>query len=163
MTADLIKRWVRAGLITGITDGLFAIVLSTMFFNSTVLRLWLGVASVPFGKEALGGGVGTEIIGVLLHFTVAFTWSAIFVCIFVRSPSVRRTLDTRGGILKVAAIYGPLIWLVMSLIVIPVVAHRMPNITSRWWIQLVGHFPFVGLPMVASVAGITIGRKTGHP
>jgi len=36
--------------------------------------------------------------------------------------------------------------------VIPLLRHQPTPITYRWWIQLVGHFPFVGLPIVASVA-----------
>jgi hypothetical protein len=38
----------------------------------------------------------------------------------------------------------------MSLAVIPLLLHRPPAITVRWWIQFVGHAPFVGLPIVAS-------------
>jgi uncharacterized membrane protein YagU involved in acid resistance len=52
-------------------------------------------------------------------------------------------------VLKVASVYGPCIWLVMSLLIIPVLTQRPPAISIRWWIQLAGHFPFVGLPVVA--------------
>jgi hypothetical protein len=41
----------------------------------------------------------------------------------------------------------------MSLVVIPLLLHRAPAITLRWLIQLVGHAPFVGLPMTAAIAG----------
>jgi hypothetical protein len=41
--------------------------------------------------------------------------------------------------------------MVMSLAVIPFFTHRPPAITFRWWVQFVGHFPFVGLPIVASI------------
>lgn len=44
---------------------------------------------------------------------------------------------------------------VMSLIVIPLLVHRPPTITVRWWIQLLGHIPFVGLPIVASSASVS--------
>ena len=47
-----------------------------------------------------------------------------------------------------AAIYGPCVWLAMSLIVIPLLVQRPPAITYRWWVQLIGHVPFVGLPIV---------------
>jgi uncharacterized membrane protein YagU involved in acid resistance len=67
---------------------------------------------------------------------------------FMRLPFVRRVLASPHGVLKVAAVYGPCIWLMMSLVVIPLLTHRPPTLTYRWWIQLVGHFPFVGLPMV---------------
>ena len=29
---------------------------------------------------------------------------------------------------------------------------RPPTISYRWWIQFFGHFPFVGIPIVASIA-----------
>jgi len=38
-----------------------------------------------------------------------------------------------------------------SLAVIPFLVHRPPAISIRWWIQLIGHIPFVGLPIVASI------------
>ena len=39
----------------------------------------------------------------------------------------------------------------MSLAVLPLLTHRPPAINVRWWVQLVGHFPFVGLPIVAMI------------
>jgi uncharacterized membrane protein YagU involved in acid resistance len=59
---------------------------------------------------------------------------------------------SRYGPLKIAAVYGPFIWLVMSLMVIPLLLHRPPTITDRWWTQLIGHVPFVGLPIAWSFA-----------
>jgi len=144
-------RLVRAGLLTGISDGLFASFLSAVVYGSTVTRLWQGVASVPLGPEALNGGNRTALIGVLLHFGVAFTWSAVYLYLIMRSARVQGVLASPYGVLKVAALYGPFIWLVMSLVVIPSLTHRPPTITSRWWIQLFGHIPFVALPMVASI------------
>ena len=83
---------------------------------------------------------------------MAFTWSAVFLFVVLRWPLVRDTLASPYGVVKVAAVYGPLIWVVMSLAVIPVLVQRPPNLTLRWLVQLVGHFPFVGLPIVAMSA-----------
>jgi len=66
---------------------------------------------------------------------------------------IRGLLASRHGVLKVAALYGPFIWMVMSLVVIPALTQRPPRITLRWWIQWFGHIPFVGIPIVASSAG----------
>jgi hypothetical protein len=149
---DPLARLVRAGLLTGIADGLFACVLSVVFYDSTVTRLFQGVASTLLGKEALEGGTPTALVGVLMHFGVAFGWSAVFLLLVQRSPWIRRVLRPRYGMVKVASWYGPLIWLVMSVAVIPLLLQRPPAITPRWWIQWIGHFPFVGLPIVASIA-----------
>lgn len=144
-----------AGLTTGVVDGLFSSILSVAFYDSTVTRLWQGVASVLLGKSAFDGGARTALIGVLMHFGVAFSWSAIFLLIAWRSAWIRRVLGARGGVVKIAVIYGPLIWLVMSCIVIPSLLHRPPNINIRWWVQLIGHFPFVGLPIVGTIAALS--------
>jgi hypothetical protein len=141
---------VRAGLLTGIVDGLFSTVLSVAFYHSTVARLFQGVAAVLLGSGALNGGAPTVALGILMHFGVAFGWSAVFLFLVLRWPWVRAVLTSPFGVLKVALLYGPFIWIVMSLVVIPTLTHRAPTITIRWWIQLIGHIPFVGLPIVAS-------------
>ena len=147
---DLLSRLVRAGLLTGVVDGLFSSVLNVVAYGSTVSRLFQGVASVLVGGEAFNGGTPTVVLGVLMHFGVAFGWSAVFLFLVLRSPWVRGLLASRYGVVKVAALYGPFVWMVMSLAVIPVLVHRPPAIGTRWWIQLIGHIPFVGVPIVAS-------------
>jgi hypothetical protein len=150
---DTAARLVRAGLLTGIVDGLFSSVLSAFFYGSTVTRLFQGVAAVLLGSEALNGGRRTALIGLLMHFGVAFIWSAVFLFLVWRWDWIRGLLASRYGVLKVAALYGPFIWMVMSLVVIPVLTHRPPRLTPRWWIQWFGHIPFVGVPIVAASAG----------
>jgi hypothetical protein len=152
MTKDHLARLARAGILTGISDGLFASILSVAFFHSTVTRLWQGVASTLLGKAAFDGGTRTALIGVLMHFGVALGWSAVFLFIVMRWSWIRGLVATPGGVVKVAALYGPFIWLVMSLAVIPLLLRRPPVINFRWLVQLIGHIPFVGLPIVASIA-----------
>ena len=158
--AETIRRFLRAGFATAIVDGLFSSVLSAFFYGSTVARLWQGVASVPLGKEALEGGLFTALVGVGLHVFVAFSWSAAFLLLVLRSARVRAILDSRFGPAKVAAVFGPLVWVVMSCVVIPVFVHRPPSITPRWWIQFFGHAVFVGLPMALAIRG---ARPTLRP
>ena len=146
-----LARLVRAGLLTGVSDGLFSSVLAAAFYHSTVQRLWQGVASTLLGRAALDGGTRTALVGLLMHFGVAFGWSTVFLLVVLRSGWIRGLLTTRFGVLKVAALYGPFIWMVMSLAVIPLLLHRPPAITARWWIQLIGHIPFVALPIVATL------------
>ncbi len=159
---EKMSRLVRAGLLTGVTDGLFATVQSLLTPGSTVMKLWQGVASTVLGKSAYDGGVPTALFGVLMHFCVAFGWSAVFLFVVMRSSWVRRTVSSPSGVVGIAALYGPFVWLFMSLVVIPVLLHRPPTITSRWWIQLVGHIPFVGLPIVASIANGGASGEAGQ-
>jgi hypothetical protein len=162
LNRDTLVRLARAGLLTGLSDGLFASVSNVVIYHSTVTRLWQGVASTLLGRSALDGGTGTALVGVLMHFGVAFGWSLAFLTLVLRWPWIRGVLASRYGVIKVAAMYGPFIWLVMSLVVIPLLVHRLPVISSRWWIQFVGHFPFVGIPIVASLGGVWSPAKGGQ-
>jgi len=146
----LMARLLRAGLLTAVVDGLFSSTLSVAAYGSTVSRLFQGVASVLLGADAFDGGLRTAVIGVLMHVLVAFTWSAVYLFLVLRSKWIRGLLSSPFGVLKVAALYGPFICMVMSLVVIPILAHRPPTINVRWWIQWFGHIVFVGIPIVAA-------------
>ena len=150
---DVISRFIAAGFATTIIDGLFSSVLSVAAYGSTFSRLFQGVASVLVGDSAFAGGALTTALGVLIHGGVAFGWSAVFVFVVLRSGWVRQVLDSRFGTFRVAAVYGPFVWSVMSLVLIPLLVQRPPNISFRWWVQFVGHFPFVGFPIVALGSG----------
>lgn len=142
---------VRAGVTTALVDGLFSSVV-VVLYGSTVTRLWQGVAATLIGNTALNGGTRTVLLGLAMHVSVATTWSAIFVLLVTRSARIRGVLTSPAGMLKVAAVYGPFIWMVMSLVVIPALTQRPPRFTYRWWVQWFGHVPFVGLPIVWSVS-----------
>jgi hypothetical protein len=145
------SRLAAAGLLTGIVDGLWAIVL-TLIYGRSLVRLWQGIAATAFGERMFEGGASTVLLGVLMHFGVAFAWSAMFLVLVTRSGWLRGVLDSPHGVLKVAAVYGPMIWIVMSAVVIPLLTGRpLATITGRWWIQLAGHVVFVGVPIVWSI------------
>lgn len=135
-------RVIGAGLTTGLVDGAWACVLSAGFYGSTIRQLWEGVARVATGRPSM-------LTGIAVHFGVAFFWSFVFFAIVSAVAPVRGALRSWRGVFAVSAIYGPLVWSVMSLAVIPFMTGRAPNVTHRWWIQLAGHVFFVGLPIVS--------------
>jgi len=145
------SRLLRAWLLTAVTDAIFSSVLVTAFYHSTFARLWQGVASTILGKAALDGGNRTVAIGLVMHFGVALAWSVVFLLLYENSGRIRSAVASRHGVLKVASVYGPLIWLVMSLLVIPLLVHRPPTLNFRWLVQLLGHIPFVAVPIVWSI------------
>ena len=157
----LFTRVVRAGLLCGVADGLFSSVL-TLLYRRTVTRLFQGVAATAFGPSMFDGGLRTALLGLAMHFGVALTWSAIFLVLVMRSSRLRRVLDTRFGMLEASAVYGPGIWMVMSLGVIPLLSHQPVAITWRWWVQFFGHIAFVAMPIVWSIAPVRDQLAT-HP
>ena len=162
MTHQNLSRLARAGLLTGVTDGLFSSVLSVAFYHSTVTRLFQGVASVLLGPDALTGGTRMAAVGLLMHFGVAFGWSAAFLLLTVNSARLQTLLRRRYGVVTAASVYGPFVWMAMSLAVVPLLVHRPPTINIRWWVQFVGHALFVGLPIAVSIAPAFSRSATGR-
>jgi len=145
------KRLLRAGVLVAVCDAFFAMTAGAVIRGTPPARVWQGVASVVVGKDALNGGIPMTVLGVLIHFAVAFTWSALFLYAGTHSPKLRAVRDSDYGALKVAAVLGPFIWLIMSLVVIPVFTHRLPPLTEYYIVMLFGHIIFVGLPMAAAI------------
>jgi hypothetical protein len=50
----------------------------------------------------------------------------------------------------------------MSMVVIPLLRQQMPTYTTRWLIQLIGHFPFVGLPIVSQIGLGAVRQARAH-
>ena len=146
----MIGRLLRAWMLTAVLDGLFSSALNAFAYGSTVKRLWQGVASTVFGAAALEQD-SMAWIGLAMHVGVAFAWSAIFLFAYKQSNWLRRVVDGPNGLWKGAIVYGPLVWVIMSMVVIPQLTGRPPAITFRWWVQFFGHAIFVGLPIVAMV------------
>ena len=159
-------------LVTAAWDFLCASALSIFAYHSTFSGLWQGVASVLLGPAARGMGSRGVAAGLGLHLLVALTWSAVFVFAVAASRALQQVLSHPPGALAVAAIYGPIIWLVMSLAVIPLATGRPPTFRFRWWMQVFAHIPFVTLPLVftarralglAGAAGVATLSRTPEP
>ena len=135
-------------LVTAAWDFLCASALAVFAYGSTLSRFWQGVATTVLGASALEMGAQGVAAGLVLHLAVALTWSAAFVLAVAGSAALRRALNQPVGALIVATIYGPLIWLVMSLAVIPLATGRLPELGFRWWVQIIAHVPFVTIPLV---------------
>jgi len=97
-------RLLRAGLVTGVTDGLFSSVLVTLFYGSTFSRLWQGVASTVVGAGAIGGGAQMTALGLLMHLGVAFGWSAVFLLLYERSGRLRAATRSLAGVATIAVV-----------------------------------------------------------
>jgi len=152
-------------LVTAAWDCACATMLSVFAYGSTFTRLWQGVASTVIGPKALTMGARGVAAGLGLHLVVAFVWSAAFVFAVSRSGALRRAIVRPAGAVAVASAYGPLIWLVMSIIVIPLATGRPPAFGFRWWVQIFAHVPFVTLPLVFTarrVVSVTSAGAAGH-
>jgi hypothetical protein len=148
-------------LVTAVWDAVCATALSVVAYGSTAAAVWQGVAATALGPTAISPGPSAVAAGLAVHATVALTWAAVFVAAALAWPALRRAIRTPGGALAVAAVYGPAIWLVMSLVVIPLATGRPPRFGQRWWIQVGAHVPFVSLPLVFTARRV-LGDATSH-
>jgi len=149
-------RVFRAALLCGIADAVWAMAL-TVEAGRPPLGVWRNVASVALGAESTPPGGAGIAIGLLLHFAVATAWATVFASVESGWPRLRRFIARPSGVAVVAAIYGPLVWVLMSAVVIPAMTGNMLVVSPRWFLQLAGHAIFVGLPIVLGARGFSGG------
>lgn len=102
------------GMIIGVTQmiiqewGVFSVLANTPF--NTVVQY---IASGILGIAAFNGGIGTALLGVLIHFLISFVIAGVFLLSADRIPLLRRYA------LPGALVYGFGVFIVLNLIVIP--------------------------------------------
>ncbi len=131
-------------LVVGILDGLDAIVFFYLRSGATPPRIFQGIAAGLLGRTAAAqGGASTALLGVALHFLVAFGVVSTFVAAS-RRLEVLTTRPVVSGIL-----YGLAVYAVMNYLVIPLsaigprtAATPLPVLANGLLIHMFG----VGLP-----------------
>ena len=143
----------KAGATVAILDGSYVVIVYVWLLHlTTATRIFQGIASRLIGKGAFDGGSATALLGVLLHFTVAFSWTIAFYLALRTFPALREfTATTRGKILG-GALLGAIVWLVMNFGIVPLFGGKSVG-PPHWqfYTQLVWHMIAVGPPIVAIV------------
>jgi hypothetical protein len=127
------------GLIVGAMDITSAFILA-VWRGSTVTRLLQFIASGLLGPRAFQGGTATAVLGLVLHFVIAFTLVAIFYAAS-RSVAFARQHAVVSGI-----IYGLVVYAVMNLVVLPLSAASPKHSITGDLIQISIHMFVIGLP-----------------
>lgn len=138
-----------AGAAVGVLDGLFAIVLRVFVYRSgTAEQVFQGIARGLIGPAALQGGHASALLGLVLHFTIATIWAAIFWVAVSRLPGLRRLLQTPAGTIAAGVLFGAVVWLVMRFGVIPAAGLGGRTVQIRQFlVMLIGHMVVVGQPI----------------
>jgi hypothetical protein len=124
----------------GLVAGTLDLIQASIFFG---LKVPLVIAGGLLGRAAFHGGAGTYILGVLLHFFIAFSVTAIYY-----AASRRLTFLTEYW-LVCGLFYGMAVELVMNLVVLPLSAlhARGPYQLYDLILGLVVHMIVIGLPV----------------
>lgn len=157
LTSPLARAIVWSGLAAGALDLVYVCGL-TLYRGGNVVALLQGIAAALFGPAARNPvDWGYAIVGVLLHFAIAFIVAALF-CM---AAKFRPYLVRQPGI--AGPLYGVAVWLTMQLIFLPLT--RTPPKTfppANWEPAFLAHLLCVGLP-IALIAARFLAAPAAQP
>ena len=134
------------GLLCGILDLTAACVIWGIRAGARLIRVAQSIANGLIGPRAFAGGWRTAVMGVAIHFLIAFTAITVF---YIASRYFKFLI--RRAILS-GALYGIAVHLFMSQIVVPLSAVlRGPFSWLNFTIAIITHIFCVGLPISLSV------------
>jgi len=134
------RKILVATLVAGTLDILSACVY-TLIAGRAPITMLKGLASAILGNEAVKGGIGVALVGLLLHFAIM----AVMVAFFVIAASRLSVLKTHWLLAGIA--YGIGLWAVMNLIVLPLRFGWHPFTTLGLAEQFFSHIVLVGIPI----------------
>jgi uncharacterized membrane protein YagU involved in acid resistance len=122
--SGIVQAVLLGGALCGILDAIAASTSAAMLGTSPV-RLWKYVASGLLGQNALQCSSRIALVGLLLHFLIAFIWATIF-CLAALFVLWMLRWPAGAGI-----IYGIAIYTIMNLVVLPLSAAPKRQVTKR--------------------------------
>ena len=101
---------ILTGLLAGTLDAIAAIVVS----QASPAAVFKFIASGAFGAgKAFSGGDVMIFWGVIFHYFIAFSWTALFFFMYPALPWMRKNKYITGFL------YGIFVWIMMNRVVIP--------------------------------------------
>ena len=131
------------GAVVGVLDIVYAILVYSPGKPILILQY---IASGILGSKSFSGGVYTATLGLLLHFTIAFSAAAVY---YLASRRAGFLLD--HAVIS-GLVYGALVYIFMHEIVLPLSAvspSGMPTMNKVY--EFIEHWFCVGLPIALSV------------
>lgn len=136
-----LKTLLTGALLVGLGDAFDALVFYGLIRGGSPIRIFQSVASGLLGKAAYDGGFATFALGIAIHFTIALGVVAVYYLVSRRWKLLVEHPVACG------MLYGVLVHLVMSFVVVPLSAIGVPRRSLASFINgVVGHALLVGLP-----------------
>ena len=140
-----VQAILAAALASGTLDAAAASLQAAVTLKVKPQRVFQGVASGLLGPRALEPGANTAILGLALHFLIAFIISTIYVLAAQRLPFLLDHPLIAGGL------YGVTVYLVMFYVVLPLSRRpRRPFNLKFALTQLVIHIVIIGWSIALS-------------
>jgi len=128
---------VYGGLTVFVLDGLAAVT-NSGFRGVSPVRVFQYVASGLLGPASFEGGWATFMLGVFVHFLVAFSAAAVYYLLSLKLPFLI------GRAVWCGPVYGVAVYFFMSRVVVPLSSARQLPFSPA---QLIIHIFCVGLPV----------------
>ena len=134
------------GGVGGLLDIIYALVLWGVILGDNPTGVLQSIASGLLGSSAFEGGISTALLGLALHFLIAFLMALAYVLAATRMP----LLTSRPWLMGAA--YGVVLYAVMNFVVVPLsaIGFRPPSFWGSVR-ALLPHVIFVG-PAIALFA-----------
>lgn len=114
----------KAGLIAGSLDILLAFANAWWSSGVSPLRVLQFIASGLLGQKAFQPSYGIALLGLALHFFIAFFWTVLFFIIYHHYKRMVRSPFLQG------VFYGLFVWSIMNLLVLPLT--NVPRSDFQW-------------------------------
>ena len=137
----------------GLLDAIYATVLWGFILGDNPAAVWQSVAAGLLGKTSYDGGPATALLGLALHFFIAF----VMALAYVRAARKLPALVQRPVLMGV--LYGFALYLVMNFVVVPLsaIGFHAPSLGGAIR-ALIPHVLFVG-PAIA----LTAAKRDSKP
>lgn len=130
------------GLLVGTLDISAACANAYISFQIGPISVLKYVASALFGPAAITGGTDIVIYGLLMHYAIAYFFTALFFFLYPRLGGASQNNIVLG------VMYGLFIWLLMNLVAVPLtkIPHRHMHVPQTI-INIVILMVMIGVPL----------------
>jgi len=131
-----------AGLAAAVIEMAFVLPIQQYLGNSPVV-VFQSIAAGALGAAAFSGGLGTAALGVAVHLLISLVAALLFVFAALRFPVLRQRAWLS------AMLYGVLVYLVMTFVVVPLsaIGFRLPKSLPLWSLSFSIHLFAFALPI----------------
>jgi len=110
---SLFKVILLTGLLVGTLDMTSACINVYLSFGMHPMPLFKYIATAIEGKPAMAGGTSEAVLGVALHYTVAYIWTILFFVLYPKVSLMQKSKVATG------ILYGLFMWVMMNLVIVP--------------------------------------------
>ena len=136
---------IRGGTLCGVLDITAAFVVYGGFYGVNPLLILKGIASGILGSKAFGGGYPVALLGLFLHFFIAYTAAFVYVQFSRWVSLLVQNVYVSGPL------YGVAVYFFMGYVVVPLSAHSKGHFSIKGMvIGVVIHIFCVGLPIAVT-------------